>query len=181
MLARYAPGVAALQITSVEATAISSQKMKSVTRSPASAAPIAAPAYRSAAGSSARRSWLSAKSAPPPAINAKTIANSRDSLSTANGARSMPRKCTLQWTPSATFQISIREIAGAARASAARGQPRSGASSTAATMRTNPGWLIIVVVVPSLEKEAERFGGQDENRAGQKAVERVPGEKPFYR
>ncbi len=44
MLAWYALRVPALQMTSVEPTAISSQKTNSVMRSPASVTPTAAPA-----------------------------------------------------------------------------------------------------------------------------------------
>src|SRR5512134_4191001 len=66
---------------------------------------------------------------------------------------------------------------GAPRATAARGQPRSGASSAAATISTRPGSSIIVVVVAPLEEKAERLGEQDQHRAGEEAVERVPGEQ----
>ena len=44
MLARYDAAAAALQRTSVEPTAISSQKANTVIRSPASATPMAEPA-----------------------------------------------------------------------------------------------------------------------------------------
>src|SRR5688572_10847404 len=106
------------------------------------------------------------------------MAKSRESLSTANGASSMPRYSIRRCTPSPAWKLRNSALAEPRSATAARGQPRSGAMSAAAPMRTRPGWLIIVViVVRALEQQRERPRREDQPRAGKEAVQGVPREQ----
>ena len=73
-------------MTSVEPIAISSQKTKTVRRSPASVDADGGAGVEERRRQARAGSPAGARTAPPPnAMIAKIIANSRDSLSTANG------------------------------------------------------------------------------------------------